>query len=72
MVTPLIIAMQNKKCTKEDILTFFNVLGEYFIFLEKSGHVLQKEGVGSHTSNAIHMRPVQKLSKADAKSTKYE
>ena len=30
---------------KEDILTFLNVLGEYFISLEKSGHVFQKEGV---------------------------
>jgi len=29
----------------EDILTFFNVLGEYFISHEKRGHVLQKEDV---------------------------
>jgi len=26
--------MQNKKCKKEDILTFFDVLGEYFIFMK--------------------------------------
>jgi len=39
------IAMQNKKCEKEDILTFLNVLGDYFISYEKSGHVLQKEDV---------------------------
>jgi len=26
-------------------LTFLNVLGDYFIFHEKSGHVLQKEDV---------------------------
>jgi len=29
----------------EDILKFSNALGEYFISHEKSGHVLQKEGV---------------------------
>jgi len=30
---------------KEVILTFSNVLGEYFISHEKSGHVLQKESI---------------------------
>jgi len=35
--------MSNNKCKKEDILTFLNVLREYFIFHEKSGHVIQKE-----------------------------
>jgi len=44
-VTPLIIFVQNKKCKKEDILTFLNVLGYYFISHEKSGHVLQREDV---------------------------
>jgi len=34
LVTTLIIAMQNKKCKKEDILTFLNVLGD-FSFLMK-------------------------------------
>ena len=38
LVTPLIIAMQNKKCKKEEILTFLNVLEDYFISHEKSGH----------------------------------
>jgi len=37
--------MQNKKCKKEDILTFLNVLGYYFTSHEKNGHVLQKEDV---------------------------
>jgi len=37
--------MQNRKCKKGDIFTFSNVPGEYFISHEKSGHVLQKEGV---------------------------
>jgi len=27
----------------EDILTFFNVLGDYFISHEKNWHLLQKE-----------------------------
>jgi len=31
LVTPVIIAMQNKKCKKEDILTILNVLGDYLI-----------------------------------------
>jgi len=30
---------------REDILTFLNVLGEYFISHEKRGHVLQKEDI---------------------------
>jgi len=34
--------MQNKNAKKR---TFSNVLGEHFISHEKSGHVLQKEGV---------------------------
>jgi len=37
--------MQNKKFKKEEILTFLNVLGHYFISHEKNGHVLQKEDV---------------------------
>jgi len=41
----IIIAMQNKKCKKEDILTFLNVLGDYFISHEHIEHVLQKEDV---------------------------
>jgi len=45
LVAPLIMTMSNNKCKKEDILTFFNVLGEYFISHEKRGHVLQNEGV---------------------------
>jgi len=44
-VTPQIIAMQNKICKKEDILTFLNVLGDSFISHEKCGLVLQKEDV---------------------------
>jgi len=40
-----------------DILTFLNVLGEYFISHEKSGHVIQKED--ALLSNVTHMRPVQ-------------
>jgi len=35
----------NNKCKKEDILTFLNVLREYFISHEKSGHVIKKEDV---------------------------
>jgi len=48
--TPLITAVQNKKC-KKDILTFFNVLGYYFICHEKSGHVAysKKRTYGSIT-----------------------
>jgi len=45
LITVLIIAMQHKKCKKEDMLTFLNVLGEYFISHEKRGHVLRKEDV---------------------------
>jgi len=45
LVTPLIIAMQNKKYKKEDILTSLNVLEDYFISHEKNGHALQKEDV---------------------------
>jgi len=33
------------KCKKEDILTFLNVHGDYFISHEKSGHVLQNENI---------------------------
>jgi len=43
LIAPLIITMSNNKCKKEDVLTFLNVLGEYFIFHEKSGRVIQKE-----------------------------
>jgi len=43
------IVIQNKKCEKEDILTFFNVLGDYFISHEKSGPVLKKRTYGSPT-----------------------
>jgi len=28
-----------------DVLTFFDILGDYFIFHEKVGYVLQKEDV---------------------------
>jgi len=61
--------MQNKKCWKKDVLTFFNILGDYFISHEKIGHVLQKQDVAlvnnaTHMrvallNNATHMRPVQ-------------
>jgi len=37
--------MQNKKCKMENVLTFLNVLGDYFISHEKIGHVFQKEDV---------------------------
>jgi len=47
------------KCKKEDILTFLNVLGEYFIPLEKVDMCFNKRAYGSYTSSAIHMRPVQ-------------
>jgi len=49
LVTPLIIAMSNKKCKREDILTFLNVLGDHLISHEKSGHALQKRTYGSPT-----------------------
>ena len=42
-------------------MTFLNVLGDYFISREKSGHVLQKKD--ALLSNATHMRPVFPLSR---------
>jgi len=44
---------------KEDILTFLNVLGEYFISHEKSGQLIHRGRVVALLSNATHMRPVQ-------------
>jgi len=37
--------MQHKNCKKQDVLTFSNFLGEYFISHETNGNVLQKEDV---------------------------
>jgi len=45
--------MQNKNAKKR---TFSNVLGEYFISHEKSGHVLQR---GRMVAVPTHMRSVQ-------------
>jgi len=42
-------------------LTFLNVLGDYFISHEKSGHVqyYRQRRYGSLVNNVTHMRPVQ-------------
>jgi len=47
LVTPLFIAMQNKKRKNEDILTFLNVLGDYFFSYEKVDMYSKKRTYGS-------------------------
>jgi len=49
LVTPLIIATKNKKCKKEGILAFFNVLGDYLISHEKMDMYSRKRTCGSPT-----------------------
>jgi len=41
--------MSNNKCKKEDILTFLNVLGEYFILMKKVDMYFKKRTYGSPT-----------------------
>jgi len=56
--------MSNNKCKKEDILTFLNVLVEYSISHEKSGHVIQKEDDGSPTQQYYSYATRANLNKA--------
>ena len=64
-ITPLIITIQNKKCKKDDILTFLDVLGDYFISHEKIGHVVQKNEVWQHYLTMLPYAICANLSKAD-------
>jgi len=68
------IAMQNKKCKKEEILTVLNVLGDYFISHEKSGHVAcsKKRTYGSPTEQGFSYATCANLSTADPKSISNE
>jgi len=49
LVTVLIIAMQKKKCKKDDVLTFVNVLGEYFNSHENVDMCFKKRTCGGPT-----------------------
>jgi len=49
LVTQLIIAKKNKKCKKEGILAFLNVLEDYFISHENLDMYSEKRTYGSPT-----------------------
>jgi len=68
------IAMQNKKSKKEEILTLLNVLGDYFSSYEKSGHVAysKQRTYGNPTEQRISYATCANLSQADSKSTSNE